>query len=144
MIQNSILPEGLDEETLGAYLEGTLDFDREIEVEQMLDEWDELQGFVNELADDAAAGDMPVDPAELPAEADFVLPYVSGLDDLVVVDDDSQYDVIEIDDWEPAGLSSVDGNDQNGDDMMGGFTDMSDDGFDPLDVADTDSDLASF
>ena len=109
MKQNTILPEGLSEETLGAYLEGTLDAGQEIEVEEMLDQWDELQGFVNELADDYVAGYGAVDPAGLPDEADFTLPYVSGLDDMVVIDDDDDggYTVVEIDDWNPGGVTDM-------------------------------------
>lgn len=154
MKQYSILPEGLSEETLGAYLEGSLDVEQEVEVEQMLDRWDELQGFVNDLADDAVAGEAEVDPSELPSEADFVLPYVSGLDDLVVVDDmdsDADFTVIEIDDWNTDDWNSDDSTDYAARDpettgLYDGMGEAESDDSDTFGHDDTDpsSDLASF
>lgn len=106
MIQPNFLPDGLTEELLGAYIEGTLSPDEETAVAEMLEQWDGSDEFLTDLAQDLAAGPLTDDSVTYIDDADLAgfelpeLPY-DGMDTDDADDHDhdgDSDDIMDIDD----------------------------------------------
>lgn len=105
MIQNDFLPEGLNEEMLAAYIEGTLDPAQESIVADLLDAWDGAAEFISDIAHDLAEGPLTDDSVTFIDDADldgFELPELPGdsadhaeNDD---TDNDAEHDVMDLSD----------------------------------------------